>query len=75
MQIKYTQQLAEYLEKPKKVFKKNGKIDTKFYNEELLKLHLELVKLQKWIIDNEKRLLIIFITKHPAYNSSLIRAS
>jgi len=74
MQIKYTQQLAEYHEKPKKVFKKNGKIETKFYNEELLKLHLELVKLQKWIIDNEKRLLIVFEGMDTGGKSSSIKS-
>jgi len=74
MQVKYTQQLAEYHEKPKKIFKKNGKIETKFYNEELLKLHLELVKLQKWIIDNEKRLLIVFEGMDTGGKSSSIKS-
>lgn len=74
MQIKYTKKLPEYEEKPKKVYKKNGNIETKFYNVELLKLHLELVKLQKWIIDNDKRLLIIFEGMDTGGKSSSIKS-
>ncbi|MBU1668336.1 polyphosphate kinase 2 [bacterium] len=73
MQIIFSDKLPEYLEKPKKVFKKNGKIETKFYKEALLKLHLELVKLQKWIIDNDKRLLIIFEGMDTGGKSSSIK--
>ncbi|MBA1421063.1 MAG: hypothetical protein FAF03_09500 [Epsilonproteobacteria bacterium] len=58
--IVYTKNLAEYTKKPSKVFKKNGNIERDFYEEESLKLQYELVKLQKWVIDNEKRLLVIF---------------
>ena len=47
MRVVYAKNLAEYKEESKKVYKKNGNIETKFYEKELLKLHLELVKLQK----------------------------
>jgi len=74
MKTVFTESLAEYEKEAKKVFKKNGKIETKFYNEELLKLHLELVKLQKWIIDNDKRLLIIFEGMDTGGKSSSIKS-
>jgi len=74
MHVKYTKKLPEYEEKAKKVYKKSGNIETKFYNKELLKLHLELVKLQKWIIDNDKRLLIIFEGMDTGGKSSSIKS-
>ena len=68
-----TKDLAEYKEKKSKVFKKNGKIENKFYEKESLKLQYELVKLQKWIIDNDKRLLVIFEGMDTAGKSSTIK--
>jgi len=73
MIINYTQNLPEYTKDEKKVFKKNGKIKTKFYEKELYKLYFELVKLQKWTIDNKKRLLIIFEGLDTGGKSSSIR--
>ena len=72
-QIVYTEDLAEYKIKPSKVFKKNGKIERDFYEEESLKLQYELVKLQKWVIDNDKRLLVIFEGMDTAGKSSTIK--
>jgi polyphosphate kinase 2 len=72
-EVVYTEELAEYKEKPSKVFKKNGKIERDFYEKESLKLQYELVKLQKWVIDNEKRLLIIFEGMDTAGKSSTIK--
>jgi len=74
MQIKLTKKLPEYEEETKKVYKKNGNIETKFYEKELLKLHLELVKLQKWINENDKRLLIIFEGMDTGGKSSSIKS-
>jgi len=71
--VVYTQKLAEYEENVSKVFKKNGKIERDFYEKESLKLQHELVKLQKWVIDNEKRLLIIFEGMDTAGKSSTIK--
>ncbi len=73
MKVIYTKELPEYQEKRKKVFKKNGKLGLKFYEEELLKLYLELVKLQKWTIENNKRLLIIFEGMDTGGKSSSIK--
>jgi len=72
-QIVYTEALAEYLKNPIKVFKKNGKIKRNFYEKESLRLQHELVKLQKWIIQNDKRLLIIFEGMDTAGKSSTIK--
>lgn len=72
-QITYTKKLAEYQGKPSKVFKKSGKIEQKFYQKESLKLQYELVKLQKWVIDNDKRLLVIFEGMDTAGKSSSIK--
>jgi polyphosphate kinase 2 len=71
--ITYTKKLAEYQEKSSKVFKKSGKIEQKFYEKESLKLQYELVKLQKWVIDNNKRLLVIFEGMDTAGKSSSIK--
>ena len=70
----YTTNLPELILPEDKVYKKSGKIKTKFYDEELLKLHLELVKLQKWVIENSKRVLMIFEGIDTAGKSSTIKA-
>ena len=71
--LNYTENLAEYEKKASKVFKTNGKIRREFYEEESFKLQHELVKLQKWIIDNNKRLLVIFEGMDTAGKSSSIK--
>ncbi len=50
-------QLPEYKEN---AFNKKGKLKTKFYEKELLKLQIELVKLQNYLMKNKKRMIIIF---------------
>jgi len=72
-QIAYTKKLAEYEKKSSKVFKKSGKIKRGFYKEESLKLQYELVKLQKWVIDNNKRVLVIFEGMDTSGKSSSIK--
>ena len=52
--------LPEYSLPKDKVFKKNGKFKRKFYEKELLRLQIELVKLQTWIKKNGVRFLSIF---------------
>lgn len=71
--VNYTKNLAEYEKKASKIFKTNGKIRRDFYEEESFKLQHELVKLQKWIIDNDKRLLVIFEGMDTAGKSSSIK--
>jgi polyphosphate kinase 2 len=72
-EIIYTENLAEYEEKSTKVFKRNGDIENKFYEKESLRLQYELVKLQKWVIDNNQRLLVIFEGMDTAGKSSTIK--
>jgi len=69
----YTKKLAEYEKKSSKVFKRSGKIKRGFYKEESLKLQHELVKLQKWVIDNNKRVLVIFEGMDTSGKSSSIK--
>ncbi len=57
---KNLKKLPEYFLSKEKVFKKNGKLKDKFYEKELLKLQIELVKLQTWIKQNGKRMLVLF---------------
>ena len=71
--ITYAHKLPEHKEKSSKVFKKSGKIKQDFYKEESFKLQHELVKLQKWVIDNDKRVLIIFEGMDTAGKSSSIK--
>ena len=71
--IVYSENLPELQEKHSKVFKKNGHIETNFYEKESLRLQYELVKLQKWVIENEKRLLVIFEGMDTAGKSSTIK--
>lgn len=59
---------------PDKIFKKSGKIETKFYNKEFTRLQYEMVKLQKWVIDTNQRLLMIFEGMDTAGKSSTIKA-
>ena len=73
-QANFTKALPEYSENPSKVFKKNGDITRKFYEKENLRLQYELVKLQKWVIENNRRLLIIFEGMDTAGKSSTIKA-
>jgi len=71
--IIYTKELPEYKEKYSKVFRKSAKIESEFYEEESLRLQYELVKLQKWVIDNDKRLLVLFEGMDTAGKSSSIK--
>ncbi len=52
--------LPEYKLPKEKVFKKNGKLKEDFYEKELLKLQVELIKLQGWLKKNQKRMIVVF---------------
>jgi len=52
--------LPEYSLPREKVFKKNGKLKDKFYEKELIKLQIELVKLQTWLKQTNGRMLVVF---------------
>jgi len=70
----FSDDLPELTEPHKKVFKSSGKIKTKFYNREFTRLQYEMVKLQKWIIETDQRLLMIFEGMDTAGKSSTIKA-
>ena len=69
----YSEFLPELTQPHKKVFKKNGKMRRRFFETEAMRLHYEMVKLQKWVIDNNKRILCIFEGMDTAGKSSTIR--
>ena len=47
-------------EKPGEVYNASGKISKKFYEKEIVKLQIELIKLQNWAKKYEKKIIIIF---------------
>jgi len=53
--------------------KKNKKIDAKIYEDELEELQIELVKLQNWVKDKGKRILIVFEGRDAAGKGGLIK--
>ena len=53
------EKLPEYRNKDK-AFNKKGKLKKKFYEKELFRLQIELVKLQTWIVNNNKRMIALF---------------
>ncbi len=69
-----SQTLPEHTRPSKKVYRNNGKIKTKFYNREFLRLQHEMVKLQKWVIESGQRILMIFEGMDTAGKSSTIKA-
>ena len=72
--VSYTKDLPEYTQKQRKIYRKNAKIKRGFYEKELFKLQHEIVKLQKWVIETNQRLLIIFEGMDTAGKSSTIKA-
>ncbi len=71
--IIYSNNLTELQLPKKKAFKKSGKIKRKLYEELLLELDIELVKLQKWLIEKKKRMVTIFEGIDTAGKSSTIK--
>ncbi len=61
------------LENRDEAFKKNGTMKKEFYEKELKKLQVELIKLQNWVIEKEKRLLIIFEGRDAAGKGGIIK--
>ena len=69
----YTKKLSESQKKGKDVFKKSGDIKRSFYEKELFALQHELVKLQQWVIENDKRLFVLFEGMDTGGKSSTIK--
>lgn len=55
------------------ILKKSGKLKKSIYKKELLQLQIELVKLQKWIVKNNKRVLVIFEGRDAAGKGGVIK--
>jgi len=53
--------------------KDNRKINTKFYNKELAKLQVELVKLQEWISFKKLKVVVIFEGRDAAGKGGVIK--
>ncbi len=70
---RYTKKLPEYQEKNNDIFKKSGDIKRSFYEKELFRLQHEIVKLQQWVIENNKRLLVVFEGMDTGGKSSTIK--
>ena len=65
--------LPEYKKKNNDIFKKSGDIKRSFYEKELFGLQHEMVKLQQWVIENDKRLLVVFEGMDTGGKSSTIK--
>ncbi len=61
------------VEKKDKRFKKNGKLKTKYYEEELSRLQEEMVKLQYWVREKNLRVVIVFEGRDAAGKGGVIK--
>lgn len=59
---------------PDECFKKNGRLKREFYEDEMRKLQIELVKLQNWVKDNKKKIIIVFEGRDAAGKGGTIKA-
>ncbi len=59
--------------KESKKFKKNGKMAVKYYEDELARLQLELVKMQYWLRDVGEKMVIIFEGRDAAGKGGVIK--
>jgi len=60
-------------DKPLKKYKKNGKLSSKYYEQELAKLQFELVKLQYWIKYKGLRVCLVFEGRDAAGKGGIIK--
>jgi len=59
---------------PEIAFKGDGKIKKDFYEEEIRKLQVELVKLQNWVKEHNKKIIIVFEGRDAAGKGGTIKA-
>lgn len=67
------EKLASQTPKKDKKDKKNKKLSKKFYEKELAKLHIELVKLQEWIKQKQLKVVVIFEGRDAAGKGGAIK--
>ncbi len=60
--------------KPEDAFKKDGRLKRAFYEEEIRKLQIELVKLQNWVKENNKNIIIVMEGRDGAGKGGTIKA-
>ena len=53
---------------------KDGKLSSKIYDAELKKLHVELVKLQEWVVHTGQKIVILFEGRDTAGKGGTIKA-
>ncbi|MCI5968255.1 polyphosphate kinase 2 [Helicobacter sp.] len=61
-------------EKPGEVYNNSGKINKKFYEKEIVKLQIELIKLQNWVKKYEKKIIVILEGRDAAGKGGTIKA-
>ena len=61
-------------EKPGEVYNDKGKINKKFYEKEIVKLQIELIKLQNWVKKHQKKIIIILEGRDAAGKGGTIKA-
>lgn len=61
-------------EKQTEAYNENGKFDKKFYEKEIVKLQIELVKLQNWVKKYEKKIIVILEGRDAAGKGGTIKA-
>ena len=61
-------------EKPGEIYNDKGKINKKFYEKEIVKLQIELIKLQNWVKKHQKKIIIILEGRDAAGKGGTIKA-
>lgn len=61
-------------ERPGEVYNKKGKLNKEFYEEEIKKLQIELIKLQNWVKKHQKKIIIILEGRDAAGKGGTIKA-
>lgn len=61
-------------EKPGEVYNNKGKINKKFYEKEIVKLQIELIKLQNWVKKHQKKIIVILEGRDAAGKGGTIKA-
>lgn len=61
-------------EKPGEVYNSKGKLNKKFYEKEIVKLQIELIKLQNWVKKYNKKVIIILEGRDAAGKGGTIKA-
>lgn len=61
-------------EKPGEVYNSKGKLNKKFYEKEIVKLQIELIKLQNWVKKHNKKIIVILEGRDAAGKGGTIKA-